>query len=354
MRRGLVAAAAACAAFASPSPALAGVANAGIPGAPSSDPLAGLHWGIYTGPIDGVYPAYQAASGEQRTLLARIALQPRTTWFGSWISDSSARATARDYIANVTGGNSNVLTQIAIFRVDPWEQAACSQAPSSAQQTSYRDWIDAFAAGIGSARVALVLQPDLPFALCAPGHGRVALALVKYAAQAFGALPHTTVYIDVGAADWPTVSQAASLLRSAGVAYARGFALNATHFDSNGSELQFGARVSAALANDGVSGKHFVINTAENGVPWKWWQYHGDHANPRVCTVRRDWPCVTLGVPPTTNATPSRWGLPPAARQVAARLCDAFLWIGRPWLFDGASPFVESQALGLARSTPFG
>lgn len=333
-------------------PALAGIANAGLPGASSSNPLKGIQWGIYTGPIDGVYPAYQGASGQNRTLLARIALQPRMTWFGPWISDGSAEATAQQYIDNQTGGNPDVLAQIAIFRVDPWEAAACPHAPNAAQQTSYRNWIEGFAAGIGSSRVALVLQPDLPFALCAPNHGRAALALVRYAAQVFGALPNTTVYIDVGAADWPTVKQAASLLRSAGVTYARGFALNATHYDSNDSELQFGAHVSSALARAGLPGKHFVINTAENGVPWKFWQYHGNHANPRVCTVKPDWPCMTLGVPPTSNVTNSRWGLSRSAKRIAARLCDAFLWIGRPWLHNAASPFELSQTLQLARSTP--
>jgi endoglucanase len=335
------------------SPASAGVANAGIPGAPSSNPLAGLPWGIYTGQIDGIYPAYQDASGQAQKLLGRIALRPRTTWFGSWISDAGAQRTAARYIENVTGGDPNVMAQIAIFRVDPWEFAACHHPPTADQQASYYNWINAFAAGIGSSRVALVLQPDLPFALCAPRRGQVALNLVKYAAAQFGALPHTTVYIDVGAADWPTVKQAVYLLRAAGVKYARGFALNATHYDSNASELEYGAQVSAALAKAGIRGKHFVINTAENGVPWKYWQYHGRHDNPRVCRNPRDWPCMTLGAPPTWHVTNRRWGLPPDARRIAARLCDAFLWIGRPWLFAGANPFEEEQALALARSTPF-
>ncbi len=329
------------------------MANGGIAGTSTSNPLTGLKWGIYTGTIDGTYPAYQAASGQDRTLLARIARQPRMTWFGAWISDGDAQATAQRYIANQTGGNPNVLAQIAIFRVHPWENAACVTAPSAAQQASYKSWINSFAAGIGSSRVALVLQPDLPFALCAPHRGKVALALVRYAAKVFGSLSHASVYIDVGAGDWPTVEQAVSLLRSAGVTYARGFALNATHFDSNPSELHFGAQVANALARAGIRGKHFVINTAENGVPWKYWQYHGNQANPRICGHGVGWPCMTLGVPPTADVTNRRWGLSPSARRIAARLCDAFLWIGRPWLHDGASPFVESQALQLARSTPF-
>jgi endoglucanase len=345
----LLAAVAACLSLLAAPQALAGVANSGIPGARSSDPLSGLPWGVYTGPIDGVHTAYQSASGQNRILLARIALQPRMTWFGSWISDGSAEATAQKYIQDQTHGNPNVLAQIAIFRLDPWEDAACSRAPSAAEQRSYRNWIGGFAAGIGSSRVALVLQPDLPFALCAANRGNV-LSLVRDAAQVFGALPHTSVYVDVGAGDWPTLKQAVSLLRSAGVAYARGFALNATHYDSNANEVKFGGQVSAALARVGLPGKHFVINTAENGVPWKYWQYRGNQSNPRVCHVKPDWPCMTLGVPPTTSVTKYLSG---AAKRTAANVCDAFLWIGRPWLKDGANPFVLSQALALARSTPY-
>ncbi|MBV9004910.1 MAG: hypothetical protein JO181_09645, partial [Solirubrobacterales bacterium] len=87
-----------------------------------------------------------------------------------------------------------------------------------------------------------------------------------------------------------------------------------------------------------------------NGVAWHYWQYRGNHSNPRVCDVRPDWPCMTLGVPPTTNVTRYLSG---QLRRTAAKLCDAFLWIGRPWLKDGANPFVLSQALALARSTPY-
>jgi endoglucanase len=35
--------------------------------------------------------------------------------------------------------------------------------------------------------------------------------------------------------------------------------------------------------------------------------------------------------------------------ELATRYVDAFLWIGRPWLFDQNEPFVQSRALTLAR-----
>jgi endoglucanase len=343
-------------AIAAPGPdtARAGVANAGLPGAPASDPLAGLRWGNYTGPQDEVFPAYNAAGGRQRQLLGRIALRPRVRWFGSWYPDGSIERVIRDYIANVTGGDPSVLAQLAVFRLVPWEHEACRRLPTAAEQASYRAWIDAAAAGIGSSRVALILQPDLPFAVCVPRSSRLPLQEVAYAARVFSALPHTSVYIDTGAGDWPTVPVAVSLLRGAGVAYARGFALNATHYDATDREIAFGARVAGALAKAGIPGRHFVINTASNGRPFTFQQYHGPNFdNAAVCRSRSAQRCVTLGIPPTTEVASPAWRLPAAARRAAGRLVDGYLWFGRPWLDDQNDPFDLRRSLALAETTPF-
>ena len=346
---GVLAAFAALALYASA--AYAGVANAGLPGASASNPLAGMTWGHYTGRLDNVYPAYEDATGQQRALLAKIALRPLAYWFGAWDSDSGATALAQQYIAQDTGGDPNVLAQLAVFRLDPWEEAACSTVASASAQNSYRRWIDNFAAGIGSSRVALILQPDLPFALCAPN--RTPLSLVAYAAARFGALPRTTVYIDAGAAYWASPGQAAWMLRQAGIRRVRGFALNATQYDSTSSELRFGAQIEGKLAALGIHGKHFVVNTSENGAPFLYGQYHGDHNNPRVCRSRSDTICATLGIPPTWNVTDRRLHLSPGDRRIAAHYADAYLWIGRPWLDNGSAPFDLNRALGMAASTPF-
>jgi endoglucanase len=339
-------------------PAVAGVANAGVPGASPTNPLAGLPWGVYTGPDDDVYPSYQRAQGEDRRLLGLIATRPRVQWEGIWWPNSQAESVARDYIAYTTGGNPNVLSQVAVFRLDPWEGDACHSLPTAADQASYRQWIDAFAAGIGNARVALVLQPDVPFQLCVPHHSLLSMRLLTWSAQRLGALPHTTVYIDVGSADWISVRQATSLLRKAGVQYARGFALNATHYDSTQAEVLFGARVVGALARAGLPGRHFVVNTADNGRPFTYQQFQRrfptvNWAQPPVCRTRSSRLCVTLGIPPTTNVATPRWGLSRRARTLAARWVDGYLWIGRPWLDFQATPFDPQRALQMARTTPF-
>jgi endoglucanase len=346
---------AACALLLAVPAASAGVANAGIPGAPSANPLAGLPWGSYSGPHDEVFPAYHAARGETRRLLGLIARRPRVRWFGAWYSDRTARRVASEYIANSTGGRDDVLSQMAVFRVDPWEGQECVRLPSARQQVSYRHWIDEFAAGIGSARVALILQPDLPFAACAPHHSRLPLDLVAYAARRFTSLPHTTVYLDAGAADWPSVRKAVWLLRGGGIRYIRGFALNATHYDSTEREIRFGQQVAEALARKGITGKHFVVNTSDNGRPFTYQQYfpHSDFDNARPCRSRHDSRCVTLGIPPTTDVTNPKWPLSGGARRIAAGLLDGYLWIGRPWLVRQAAPFDLQRSLAVARSTPF-
>ena len=336
-------------------PAHAGVVNAGVASAGTSDPLAGLPWGNYSGPEDEVFPAYDGARGATRRLLGRVALSPRMRWFGSWYADQWIGSTLRKYLANVTGGNPSVMAQMAIFRLDPWENAACASLPNAAQQASYRRWIDNAAAAIGSARVALVLQPDLPFAECVPHHSQIPMHEVAYAARVFSALPHTSVYIDAGAGDWPSVGEAVALLRAAGIRYARGFALNATHYDPTEGEIRFGAKVARGLAAAGFPNRHFVINTSSNGRGFTFQQYAhaADYDNARVCRSRTQRHCVTLGIPPTSDVSNRRWRLSGTARALAARYVDAYLWIGRPWLYNQADPFDEQRTLLLAETTPF-
>jgi len=348
-RRGLILACALVLALTTAGPAYAGTANAGLSHA--SDPLRGVTWGVYRGPIDGVYPAYESARGRNRRLMAKIALRPLTIWTGAWYPDNYARTVAGQIVQDTTGGDPNVMSQVAVFRLDPWEGQACPGSWGAADQGSYRAWVNQFARGLGTSRVAMILQPDLPFALCAPSP--VPLQLVAYAAKRFNALRHTTVYIDVGAAEWASVPQAVSLLERAGIRTVRGFALDVTQYGSTSLELEYGAQIVNALAAAGIPGKHFVINTDENGAPFLAGQYPGNANEARTCTSPHDHICVTLGIPPTTDVANRRWGLDAGDRAIAARDADAYLWAGRPWVDNDTGAFVFARALALAASTPF-
>jgi endoglucanase len=72
--------------------------------------------------------------------------------------------------------------------------------------------------------------------------------------------PGLVIYLDAGAADALPARRAASLLGRAGVAKIQGFFLNSTHFDWTTKEIAYGEQISRL-----TGGKHFVINTGENG-----------------------------------------------------------------------------------------
>jgi len=330
-------------------------ANAGLPGASTTNPLAGMTWGVYRGSLDGLYPDWQSAHGADKQLLAKEALQPLMYWFGSWNQDALAGQVAQHYIRAQTKGNPAVLSQMAIFRADPWEGASCKELPTAQQVANYKEWINNWAKGIGNSRVAMDLQPDMPFLNCIPDHSQVPAQELNYAAQVFSALPHTTVYIDAGASDWQSVSSVATLLREAGVQYTRGFALGATHYASTADELLYGAQVVKALAAQGVPNMHFIINTAQNGRPFTVQQDDAEFHDQNICATTQSTQCVTLGIPPTTNVAgdPSADGLNQTEAAIAEQFCDAYLWFGRPWLQNQDDPFEPQRALALAASTPF-
>jgi endoglucanase len=321
-----------------------------------TNPLANRKWGVYKGKADQAWQPYVDATGTDKTLLGKIALRPRATWFGAWTADSDIAAKVNKYVDNMSGGDPNVLVQMSVFRMKPWEHNACTRLPTAAEQSSYKTWINRFAGAVGAQHTAIILQPDGPFALCAPGGSKLPSQLIGYAARAFAALPNTAVYIDAGASDWPSKNpkQAADILMPASIQHVRGFALDATHYTSTGENIAFGTQVVDELASRGVPDKHFIINTAQNGKAFTWSQKRtSNFDNSPVCRSKADTRCVTLGVPPTMNVTNPAWHINQSYMARAAAHCDGYVWFGRPWLNMQSDPFVKSRALQLVRTTRY-
>lgn len=331
------------------------------------NPLAGGKWSVNTGYWDDLYPAYAASSGTDRTYLAKSALQPRALWFT--IGNSSGRPTSiSSYIAQAQHGDPSVLVQMAIFGI--WgfkgEGNRFKHGLTKNEKATYRRWIDQASAQIGSSRVAIILEPDL--ALTAkrrdlPKKQRTKGAkarqkLTRYAAATFHARnPAAAVYLDAGDADWLSTAQASDLLRRSGVAYARGFALGATHYSATQADIEHGADIVAALAAHGI-GTHFVIDTADNGRAFTYSQFykkhpHGFFDNSARCKKPTSKVCNALGVPPTWKVASTALPLTADQRATAARLVDGYLWFGRPWLKNQATPFKKKKAVLAGQYSPF-
>jgi len=324
------------------------------------NPLAAHPWGVYQGNAEMAWAPYTLATGKEKKLLGKIALQPKAKWFGNWIPNNDIADKVHAYIDNATGGDPDVMVHMTLFRMNPWEQDACARLPTKAEKASYKQYVRRFARAVGDAHAAVVLQPDGPFALCAPGGSKAHSKLIAYTAERLSRLPHTTTYIEAGSAEWNGYDpqRAVKLLVRGGVEHVRGFTFNVTHYESTSSQIEFGAQVVAALAERGIHGKHFVVDTAENGRPFTgtWWRAHNDGErwdNAATCQKKEQKRCVTLGIPPTTRVARERWGLSDEVEKLARKHVDAYLWAGRPWLHNQTAPFSLTRALDIARTTPY-
>lgn len=254
-------------------------------------------------------------------LLDRIARQPQVMWLGSWYPD--IRAAVADTVTRARKAR-----QMPVFAAYNIPSRDCFGLDSGGARTAaaYRTWIAQVAKGIGPAHAAVILEPDALAAVTCltPPRQRERIALLRWATARLARQPNTAVYIDAGHAKWVPAPEMAARLRRAGVAQARGFALNVANFHTTAVNRAYGRAVSR-----GTGGAHYVVDTGRNGRGPK----AGDWCNP---------PGRALGAAPTTAT-----GDP---------LMDAGLWVKAPGESDGTcnggpggGAFWPAYALGLVK-----
>lgn len=255
-------------------------------------------------------------------LMNLIASQPVAKWVGDWNSD--IRKEAQEYTNKATETNT-----IPIFAVYNVPGRDCSNYSAGGAQTAekYKNWINAFASGIGDQKATVILEPDaLALMDCLSSQAKqVRFDLIAYAVSKLKANGKTKVYVDAGHAKWIASTEMAERLQKAGIQQADGFALNVSNFYSNEENVRYGEEVSR-----NTGGKHFVIDSSRNGV--------GALADLAWCNPQGR----ALGTRPTVNTGHS--------------LLDAYLWVKVPGESDGpcnggpsAGQWWPEYALDLAR-----
>ena len=279
----------------------------GLPVVPASgNPLAGARFFVDHGNAVSV-------AARRHPLLRVIADQPGTARFGAF-SGPHVRRVVRDYLVGAARQEPGTVPMLATYRIP---DGHCGNwTPTRRDRASYHGFISRFAQGIGRYRAVLFLEMDaLITTPCLTSRG-LAIRMGELRA-AINVLtkrcPHLVIYLDGGAADALPASRTARLLRRAGVSKIQGFFLNSTHFDWTSKEIRYGERISRL-----TGGKHFVVNTGENGrgplVPPD--RVH--QGNEVLCNP----PGRGLGPKPTTST-----GYPKV---------DAFAWTSNPGESGGA------------------
>lgn len=256
-------------------------------------------------------------------LMAKIANQPVAKWFGDWNTDIRKDVDEATSIITKTGA----LPVFVAYNI-PHRDCGRYSAGGAAKATTYKNWIDDFALGIGFRKAVIILEPDaLPAMEClSKTDQEERMNLIKYAVSSFKKQGNIFTYIDAGNSNWINETVMAERLKQSGIEDAEGFALNVSNFHTTENNISYGEKLSGLLNK-----KHFVIDTSRNG--------NGPASNNEWCNPKDR----ALGDKPTTETDNP--------------LVDLFFWIKIPGQSDGecqggpkAGTFWPEYALELARN----
>jgi endoglucanase len=275
---------------------------------PDPNPLAGLRFYVdHDSPSWNQWRAYERAGRHARAnLVWRIAREPKAVWVGRFTKPNFHVKVRRIF------DNAHAQGAVPIMTVLRAQSTRCSptyDGGGPAEDARTRAWYDDLARAIGLDRVVIAFEPDSLGTIDCHARSRRddRYRLLRYGVTALSRNPNATIYIEAGASDWEGASRMARKLRRVGVAKVRGFMLNATHYDWTRSNIRYGLKLSRL-----VGGKHFIVNTAENGRG----PIHHYLPNGRRITVWCNPPNRGLGPAPTTTTSNSR--------------VDAYMWVNRP------------------------
>jgi endoglucanase len=284
---------------------------------------------LYRHPESQVLDWVRTHTGDPRQAVieSRIADRPAAVWFADF-TPSTITSRVR---AVTSGGAAQGRVPVVVAYTIPDRDCGGASQGGAPGLDAYDDWIDAFAAGLGSGEVVVILEPDsVAQAECLSSgeRSRRFASLARAGRVLKAANPDARVYYDAGHSGWHAPAKQAGWLRQAGAASAAssdGVFSNVSNFHRTADEIAYDRRVLDALGGPASLGA--VIDTSRNG--------NGAPAAGQWC----DPSGRKIGRAPTLDTGQAR--------------IDAYLWVKLPGESDGCkgSPgtFSPSYAYELAR-----
>ncbi|MEU9734670.1 glycoside hydrolase family 6 protein [Streptomyces sp. NPDC048002] len=222
---------------------------------------------LYRHPDSQVLDWVRDNAGDPRhgVIQSRIAAQPAAVWFADFTPD-----TITSRVRAVTSGAAaqGRVPLVVAYAIPDRDCGGASQG-GAPDLGAYDDWIDRFAAGLGSGEVIVVLEPDsVAQAECLSDGERAArfASLARAGRVLKAANPDARVYYDAGHSGWHAAGKQAGWLRQAGAASAAssdGIFSNVSNFHTTADEIAYDRQVLDALGGPASLGA--VIDTSRNG-----------------------------------------------------------------------------------------
>lgn len=222
------------------------------------------------GAIEQIADLTSSGDRDDADLIRTMIETPQAVWF-----TRGTPKTVRQNVRNTVqrAADKGTVPVLVAYNI-PFRDCAQFSAGGATSVAQYKAWIDGFAAGIGSGKAVVILEPDglgiipwyNPFAdrdtwvtnpnyeWCQPAEANPAsaaadrFALLNYAVDKLKANPQTSVYLDGTHSAWLGAGDAADRLIQAGVAKADGFFLNVSNYVVNPRLEKYGTWVAKCIA----------------------------------------------------------------------------------------------------------
>ncbi|GAA0953859.1 glycoside hydrolase family 9 protein [Kribbella koreensis] len=220
--------------------------------------------GFYVNP-DSTPKAWVDSHGSDSraaTITTNIASKPTAKWFGQPPSGTTIGAMVGGYVG--AADNAGKLPVLVAYNLPGRDACGGLSGGGAGSPAAYRSWISAFADSIGTRPAVVVIEPDglgdfecMTADQIAERNGMLAFATQQFHDRA----PNTWAYLDAGNAGWVPAATMASRLQGAGIATARGFAVNVSNYYTTSASVTYADNVRSSLG----TATPFVIDTSRNG-----------------------------------------------------------------------------------------
>jgi len=239
-------------------------------------------------------------------LIGKMILTPQAVWF----TQGTPRSVQQDVKKTVKLASALGMVPVLVAYNIPFRDCAQFSAGGATTVQEYQAWIDGFAAGIGSSKAVVILEPDglgiIPWYdpygsadgsntldWCQPAEADPQtaaadrFAMLNYAVDTLKGHPKVSVYLDGTHSAWLGVGDAAHRLVQAGVEDADGFYLNVSNYQFTTNLVQYGTWISSCIAYAST------VNPGDFfGCPNQYW--NGGPLPAKIAELRGEWNGVAL------------------------------------------------------------
>lgn len=247
-----------------------------------------------------------ATMGGDDAALNQLAQTPQAIWLTGG-TPAEAGTTVQDAVS--AAAPTGAVTEFVVYDIPDRDCTGGASAGGATSAGDYESYVTGIAQALTGAHAIVILEPDALADLdCLSFTDQTSrLSMLAEATETL-AVPGVAVYLDAGHTGWQPADTMATRLTQAGIVDAAGFSLDVSNYDPATAETNYGDAVAAALLDDNVPNKQFVVDSSRDGT---------DLGSPDWCNADG----ATVGpAPGSTSGDPNA----------------TLLWIKHPGESDGA------------------